>query len=638
MAAREHVIIGTAGHVDHGKTALVKALTGKDADTLAEEKRRGLTIELGFIFLDDPALDKQIVFIDVPGHERFMKTMVAGACTVDAALLVVAADEGISAQTIEHLDILRMLGINSGVIALTKADLVDPERLEALGSEVADFVAGSFLSDAPIIPVSAVTGAGVDEIKSALVSLGRRVRKRRDSGTFRMPIDRVFTIHGFGTVIAGTILAGRVSVGDRIEVFPDGIMAKVRGMQIHDRDVPESYIGRRTALNLQDTRKDDLRRGQCAGTPGTLVPTSRLDARLHLLKNCDDPLKNRARVRLYIGTDEVVSRLVLLDCDKLAPGETALAQFVLEAPSVAVPGDRFVIRTLSPLRTIGGGTVLDANPNRHKRFDDKTLEALKKLEGTLADVVEQAFVSSGFVPQSSAEVALSIGEARDAVGEVIESLHASKKLVKTAAGPDRYLHAQAYNELSQRLVDILKSYFAEYPHRLYMPEANLRSQFLELADKQLFDTVMTELSHKGVVYHKQGSRIALAGHQITLDPGDEALAQRIEQDFAQAGFAAPREEEVHHKIDTALDVFDRIMTSLIEQEKLVRLDEKVTYHRQYVQAAEDVITALIAQNGSITVAQLRDKLGVSRKYALALLEYFDNIGLTRRSGDRHVMK
>ena len=638
MAAREHVIIGTAGHVDHGKTALVKALTGVDADTLAEEKRRGLTIELGFVFLDDPALDQQIVFIDVPGHERFMKTMVAGACTVDAALLVVAADEGISAQTIEHLDILRMLGIETGVIALTKADLVDPERLEALGSDVAEFVASSFLSDAPIVAVSAVTGAGVDDMRSALVSLGQKVRKRRDSGILRMPIDRVFTMHGFGTVIAGTILSGCVRGGDEIEIFPDRIKAKVRGIQIHGQDVPESRIGRRTALSLQDAKKEELRRGQCAGAPGSLTPTNRLDARLHLAQSYRQLLKNRTRVRLHIGTDEVISRLVLLDGDELPAGESALVQFVLEAPSVAVRGDRFVIRTFSPLRTIGGGIILDANPSRHKRFDPQPIEGLRKLEGTIAEVIEQVFLRSRFVPKSLADIALTIGEPEDTVGELIESLHTSGKLVKTAAGPDRYLHVEAYEELSEVLVDILKNYFAQYPHRLYMPEANLRSQFLELADKQLFDTVMTELSRKGVVYHKQGSRVALADHQITLDPGDEALAERIEQDFAQAGFAAPREEEVRHKIDIALDVFDRIMTSLIEQEKLVRLDEKVTYHRQYVQAAADVITALIAQNGSITVAQLRDKLGVSRKYALALLEYFDNIGLTRRSGDRHVMK
>ena len=298
MSEIEHVIVGTAGHIDHGKTLLVKALTGIDADTLAEEKRRGITIELGFIFMEAPGYDKQIVFIDVPGHEKLIKTMVAGASNIDAALLVIAADEGISLQTREHFDILNLLGIEKGIVTLTKADLINEERILELKGQVKDFLRDSFLGDAPVIPVSSVKGTGVDDLRLALLELGKTVERRHDSGIFRMPIDRVFTMRGFGTVIAGTILSGEVKEGDRIEIMPDELTAKVRGVQVHHQKVGRSILGRRTALNLQDVKKEKLRRGQCAGKPGSLTPTYRLDGKLFLLKNYGKQLKNRVRVRL----------------------------------------------------------------------------------------------------------------------------------------------------------------------------------------------------------------------------------------------------------------------------------------------------------------------------------------------------
>jgi len=381
MAEREHVIVGTAGHIDHGKSALVKALTGIDPDTLPEEKERGLTIELGFVFLDDPSYEKQIIFIDVPGHEKFVKTMVAGASNVNAALFVIAADEGISVQTREHFDILRLLQISVGMIALTKSDLVDQARLAELKEEVARFVAGTFLECAPVIPVSAVTGAGMAEVKKALLDIGRRVRERPDSGFFRLPIDRVFSIKGFGTVIAGTVLSGEVRVGDRIEIYPDKIPAKVRGIQVHKEQREKSIVGKRTALNLQDVDKDLLRRGQVAALPGLLTPSQRMDARLRLLAGSPVELKSRDRVRLHIGTDEVIGRVVLLEKDRLLPGESGLAYFNLESPAVALLGDRFIIRTFSPLLTIGGGEILDGTPPRHKRFNADAIEGLKRWEG-----------------------------------------------------------------------------------------------------------------------------------------------------------------------------------------------------------------------------------------------------------------
>ena len=392
---KDHAIIGTAGHIDHGKTALVKALTGLDVDTLAEEKRRGITIELGFAFMDAPGFEKEIIFIDVPGHEKLIKTMVAGASNIDAVLFVIAADEGINVQTIEHFDILRLLEIENGVIALTKADLVDDERIRAVTSEIRELTQGSFLADAPIIPVSSLTGEGVEEVRAALIEAARKVAVRRDSGVFRMPIDRAFAMQGFGAVIAGTILSGRARIGDKLEILPDGLMTRVRGIQVHAKSVEESHIGIRTAINLQNVKKEQLRRGQCAAAPGSVTATTRLDALLHLLQSYGEDLKNRTRIRFHVGADEVIGRLILLESDKLAPGQCAAAQFVLESPTVAVPRDRYVIRTFSSMKTIGGGTILDSNPAPHKRLDSSTVESINKLKGGIEDVVEQAFVKSG---------------------------------------------------------------------------------------------------------------------------------------------------------------------------------------------------------------------------------------------------
>ena len=412
---KDHLIVGTAGHIDHGKSALVKALTGIDPDTLPEEKERGLTIELGFIFMDSPGDDKQIVFIDVPGHEKFVKTMVAGASHIDLALLVIAADEGISVQTREHFDVLQLLDIPRGLVALTKSDLVDAARLAALEGEVKAFLMGTFMAGAPVVPVSAFTGAGLDGLKAAIRQEGGLVPKREDGGIFRMPVDRVFIRHGFGTVVAGTILGGEVRAGDEVEIYPDGLKTRVRGIHVHNRDVERSTIGRRTALNIKDISKDMLRRGQCVAAPGSLEPANRLDARLALLKRHRKELKNRDRVRVHIGTDEAVARVALLDRGLLSPGDSAPAQLLLESNTVALPGDRFVVRTLSPAMTIGGGVVLDASPPKHKREDAAVIEELGMLEGPLEARLEGMLLRSGFRPLTAAALARKLGYREDFV-------------------------------------------------------------------------------------------------------------------------------------------------------------------------------------------------------------------------------
>lgn len=645
MPKMEHVVVGTAGHIDHGKTALVKALTGMDCDTLAEEKKRGITIELGFAFFEDPRFEKLVIFIDVPGHEKLIKTMVAGASNLDAALMVVAADEGVNVQTLEHFDILQLLDIDTGIIALTKCDLVDAERLSVVRAEVESLVAGTSWESAPIIPVSAFEGTGIPELRTALVEAANRVRPRTDSGLFRMPIDRVFTMQGFGVVIAGTILGGEAKVGDKLEILPDGLVSRVRGIQIHAKSIPRAGLGTRTAINLQDVKKEQLRRGQMACAPGAMKSTQRMDAQLRVLKSCPDELKNRTRVRLHVGTDEVMARLVLLDRDRLEQGATALVQFVLESPTAALAKDRYVIRTFSSMETIGGGVIVDAHPAQHRRFDAGAVDALERRLGGMAEAVEEAFRKSGVTPLSVAEAAMAVGESEDDVWQVVDGLRAEGTLARVFPRSDgeardakreTYVHGSVFADLTEKLLSAMREFYSNNPYRIYVPLADLQSRFAKLVGKPVYEALMGGLSDDGTLVVKR-TRVALGDREIDWKPGESEIADRIERIYEEAAFAAPLEDEVMRKLGLPEAKFGSIMTALTEQGRLVRLGEKVTYHRKHLVAARKMVVDHISSKGSITAGELRDMLGLSRKYAISLLEYFDRAQLTRRLEDRRVL-
>jgi selenocysteine-specific elongation factor len=637
MPEKDHVIIGTAGHIDHGKSSLVKALTGTDPDTLPEEKERGMTIELGFVFLDDPGYEKQIVFIDVPGHEKFIKTMAAGASNVDAALFIIAADEGIAVQTREHFDILQLLGIKLGAIALTKCDLADETRIAELTGTVRSFVRGSFLESAPVIPVSSVTGAGLGDVKKVLQEIGWKVDKRPDNGIFRMPIDRVFTIQGFGTVVAGTVLGGQVRAGDKVEIFPDGLKSRVRGVQVHKEKKDASTIGKRTALNLQDLKKEDLRRGQVAGAEGSLVPTVRLDARLDVLRSAEKDVKHRDRVRLHIGTDEVIARLAVLEGQKIEPGGSAMIQLILESPTVALPGDRFVIRSFSPLVTIGGGQVLDANPKKHKRFSGQVLEGMKKLGGAARDAAEQVFLQAAGSPLNIRETALKLGRSEGEVEESVKELLAETRLVTIGREkPETYLHQSVYAGLKDKVADMVRKYFEANPERPLMPYSDVRAEFLKWGDAQTLKLIVDDLCRANVLFRKE-AQVGLVGHEARLRPADQQMAARIEGEFRSARLAPPLEEELQRRLALNPSLFKNILDSLIRDGKIVRLGAKVTYHREALEEARVAALGLIERHGSVTIAELRDRLSLSRKYAQAILEYFDKTGLTKWVEDRHVL-
>jgi selenocysteine-specific elongation factor len=635
---KEHIIVGTAGHIDHGKSSLVKALTGIDPDTLPEEKERGLTIELGFVFMDIPEYEKQIVFIDVPGHEKFVKTMVAGASNVDAVLFVIAADEGISVQTREHFDILRLLSVREGIIALTKSDLVDEGRLATLADEVRAFVHGTFLEHAPILPVSAVTKAGLGDLKAALIVAGRRVAKREDSGHFRMPIDRVFVMHGFGTVVAGTVLSGDIKIGDKVEILPDRIESKVRGLQVHKTKREASGLGNRTALNLHDVEKDLLRRGQCAVMPGLTAPATRLDARLQLLQQAPGELKTRDRVRLHIGTDEVIARVVLLEKDKLLPGESTLVQFALEAPTTAFYKDRFIIRTFSPLNTIGGGEVLDIAPARHKRFDAVELAGIRSFEGSLEDAVEQVARKSGGRSLEPAAISRTLNVRLEAVRFAVERLAAAGRLTRVAVNKEnRFIAGDVWRRLTVKADAALLRYFKDNPHRRFMPTADLFSQFAADADEVTFKAVVEDAVKRGIALRVEGG-LTLPGFEAKLQDEDQRIADRVELIFRKAGFEPPLEDDVHRELRLPLNQFRKVMGTLVQQGRLVRLDPKVIYHRDAFEKARKAVFDYIRIKEKITIAEAKDVLRVSRKYACAVLEYLDKIHDTRRSGETHVLK
>ncbi len=638
---KDHVIIGTAGHIDHGKTALVKALTGRDADTLEEEKRRGITIELGFVFMDTPSPDKQIVFIDVPGHEKLVKTMVAGASNIDAAVLVIAADEGINVQTREHFEILKLLDIPQGIIALTKTDLVDDQHVKALKADVENYVKGTFLEDAPIIPISSISGEGIEDLKASLYKISEEVTPRVDRGTFRMPIDRVFTMRGFGTVTAGTVLSGTVKEGDKVEIFPEGMISRVRGVQVHHSKTNQSHIGKRTAINLSDLDKDKLRRGQTAAAPGSLTPTNRLDAKLHLLKSYGKKLKNRERLRLHIGTSEIICRLVLLDRDKLSSGETAFVQFVLESLNVALPQDRFVVRTFCPLMTIGGGIILDAAPHKHKRFSSQTVNELEMLDGNLENTIEQVFLKGAFSPQSAAEVAKKIGKEEGDIAEAVLSKLSTGKILSIksskAAGKDkRYLHETAYSNLRNKLQEILQHYFEKNSYESLAPSSVLRSEFLKLSDDYVFKYILAELIADKTIYEKDG-KIGLPGHKVQMTSREQVNADKIEEIYKSAKFKTPIEEDVRTQVGLEPPEFKNILSGLLNQDRLIRLSKNVTYHKDTVTEVKELVIDSIKKNQSMTIAELRDRLQFSRKYAQAILEYFDASGLTKRKEDKHIL-
>lgn len=622
--ARATAVVGTAGHVDHGKSTLVQALTGMDPDRLEEEKRRGMTIDLGFAHMDLPS-GVRVGFVDVPGHERLIRNMLAGAAGFDAVMLVVACDEGVMPQTREHVNILRFLRVSRGLVALTKRDLVDDDWLALVLEDVRSFLEDSFLRHAPVLPVSARTGEGLEELVQALDRVVAGGSSRDAEGPARLPVDRSFHMPGFGTVVTGTVWSGQIRISDTLELLPSGRTVRVRGLQSHGQPVAEVRAGQRAAVNLLGVSKEEVTRGDALVSPGAFEAAATLDVRLQLLPGTP-ALRHGERLRVYVGTAEVIGRAFLLDRQALPPGESAFCQLRLERPVVASFGDPFVVRRFSPLLTWGGGEVLEINPSRHRRGDPEVLRRLKTLHARDPEaLVLLAVEGSGSQGAGLSEVVRRTGMRSDHVRGLLDQL-GGRGLV--AVDGDRWFSTGVLQGLENRLLEALAAYHREHPWRRGMPVGEWLTVVRRLAGAS-GDLVLQHLRER--VVQDEGF-VRSRDHRPQLD-GDQADAvERLRAWLARTGLEGPSRLEVREVLGPGADVAVQV---LLDAGEAVELRELLYSGPALDRAARSVVEALRRQ-GALTVAAVRDLLGTSRKYVLPLLEYLDTLGVTRRQGDLRV--
>ncbi len=624
-----HVIIGTAGHVDHGKSSLIVALTERDPDRLSEEKERGITIELGFTWLDLPDGTRTGI-IDVPGHERFVSNMLAGAGGIDLALLVVAADEGVMPQTREHLGILSLLGIPRGVIAITKCDLADEDFIELVEEDVRDHVKNTFLENAPIIRTSSATGEGIRHLKDVLFSEIARVDSNKNHLPFRLPVDRVFSMGGFGTVVTGTLIEGTVRTGEQVEVYPGQKKARVRGIQVHETAVDVASHGQRVALNLAGLHKDDLDRGDTLAPEGSLLGTNLLDVSVSALPDTRFSISHNMRVHLFHGAREVLARVVLLDKDILEAGDTAFAQLRTEEEVFTKYGDRFVIRFYSPLETIGGGIIVDPLPSKRKRFRDTNEEDFTRMGGDDLSLRLALAIEHGSEKLDPLTVAYyRAGIQREQSKALLDEL-VSRGLVivlneRVAIG------TKELASLSAKAVAVLERFHEAEPLEQGMRREELRTRLLPRANLQLSDLVIDRLKERQVIDVHEGL-VARHDFSVTLTDEQEDTLKALEQAFIKAGYLPPTPEEIRLETGGKINS-DQYLSLLINRGVLIRLTPQILMHRDHVDEAWRIVREAIDTNGSITLAEFRDHLDASRKFAIAILEYFDKLKRTRLVDD-----
>ncbi len=621
-----HVILGTAGHIDHGKTELIRALTGVETDRLREEKERGISIELGFARFDLPD-GTALGVVDVPGHEKFVRTMLAGAAGVDVVLLVVAADEGVMPQTREHLDIIDLLGVKAGIIALTKTDLVGPDEIELAEDEVRELVEGTVLENAPVLPVSAVTRDGLDELTAAIAEAAAGVMERSASGSSRLPVDRVFSLAGHGTIVTGTLWSGSVSPGDRLQILPRGSEARVRSVQVHDSPVERAEAGQRTAIGLAGVDRDGISRGDTLCAPGTLHVTHMMDARLRLVKNTR-PLRNRTRVHLHLGTAETLARIVLLEAEEIAPGEEGLVQIRTETPMVADRDDLFVVRSYSPVATMGGGRVIDAEPERHKRMKQDVLEALAVLEeGSPEDVLIQLVEGAGVEGLSEPELRQKLGSEDSGVAE---RLVEAGRLVRLEG---RYHTSAGLEEVRGRIIETLAAHRKSAPLDWGMSSEELRGKLSRGMDRRTLDAMLAPLVEDGHV-SRRGDLVRLGGEDVDLSDAHARLASEIESRVLDAGASVPSLDELRDEFGGA--DFDAIVKLLVETGRLTKVTTTLLYHPKVIDDIRERLLRRLDEDGEVSVPLFKDMIDVSRKFAIPLLEFFDREGTTMRSGNARV--
>lgn len=627
-----HVIIGTAGHIDHGKSSMVKALTGTDPDRLKEEKEREMTIDLGFAFLGD-----NITFIDVPGHEKFVKNMAAGVSTIDMVLLVIAADDGIMPQTQEHFEILQLLGVNKGLIVITKIDLVEKEWLELVIEEIKDLVKGTFLEGAPIVSISTATGEGIADLKKLILEFAQDLEARPDKGVFRMWIDRVFSMKGSGTVIAGTVLSGSCQPGDTVELLPQQRQLRVRRVQVHNKTIELCVTGERAAINLMDIEKTEIERGNMLAPPGYYKPTYMLNARLNLLNSCPHPLKNRTRVRLHLGTGEIIVRVVLLEKKDFLPGQSTFVQFRLESPAVADYGDRYVIRSFSPTRTIGGGVIVEVHPPKLKYLPAEELNRLSLLEkADPNDIVEQYLIKHEYILKSVSTLAQELSLIPQEVKRVLETLKDRNRVTIITEKPEwSVVHANQFYGVKQSILSFLRTFHQDNPMLWGIKKSELRERLFGKMNTLLFDAILNDLLQENLIKSKN-EKVFLSEHGIRFTPKQEEIKKKVEQIYLTREFITPGWDEIVNEVEGKLKDITDVVTGLIELGILVEIkyyEKPAIFHKQCIDKAQEILVNYLKQHGEIRLGEFREMINSTRKFATPILVYFDQIGVTERDGE-----
>lgn len=626
------IILGTAGHIDHGKTSLIKALTGTNTDRLKEEQLRGITIELGFAALDLPS-GRRLGIVDVPGHEKFVKNMVAGATGIDIVCMVIAADEGVMPQTREHMEICTLLDVRYGLVALTKVDMVDEEWLELVHEDVREFTVGTFLEQSAIIPVSSISGQGLPQLVAELDTLWEKVPERTTSSLFRLPVDRVFSMKGFGTVITGSLISGRIQVGESIMIYPGRTTSKVRGIQVHNQSQESAEAGMRTAINFQGLEKTAINRGDILARENTLIPNYMLDLDFHYLSSNKKPIKSRTQVRFHTGTSETMGNLIFLDREELMPGQTAPAQVRLEEPLTLIRDDRFVIRSYSPVRTIGGGKVLDPIAPKHKRFHQEIIDGLKNLLAASPEgIIDHQARMAGPEGITFAGLLLMTNLPEKALETTIAAMLNRQTLVVVDKDNRTYIHLAVFDRLKQLSLDVLEQYHRDNPLKPGISKEELKSKFPPKSSGKLFTLILNRMIRDQQLILEDDT-VRLASHTVSLAVDQKALKQRFADIYRQGGLTPPYFREIVKDLEVGPKSAKDVLELLVGEGRLVKVKEDLYFDRTTLEKLKDDLVAYILDKGEISTPEFKDMTGASRKYVIPLIEHFDATQVTIRIGD-----
>jgi selenocysteine-specific elongation factor len=637
LKLEHNIILGTAGHIDHGKTSLVKALTGIETDRLKEEKERGITIELGFASLDLPN-GQHIGIVDMPGHEKFVKNMVAGSSGIDVVTMVIAADEGVMPQTREHMEICSLMGVKYGVVALTKIDMVDDDLLELALEDINDFVEGTFLEDKPVIPISSVTNEGIDQFLSILETICSSIPARQYSSIFRLPVDRVFSMKGFGTVITGTLTSGSINVGNEIMVYPRQIVSKVRGIQVHSSGVETVDAGTRTAINFQGLDKESVNRGDILSVPDALIESYMVDAHFHYLKSNAKPAKSRTRIRFHSGTSEILGYMILLDRKELMPGSDAPVQFRLESPVCCIKDDRYVVRSYSPVKTIGGGSILNPASQKHKLFDQNVVTGLNRLLDNDNQQTISFFLSlKGFQGLSFFDLRVMTNIPDKKLKSNLQTLLARQEIVQTNKERQIFVSGSFFNTFKEKILTQLEIFHKNNPLKEGMPTQELKSKFQYIDETKFFNILFTKLSKENLITLDKNI-IKLSNHKIALKIDQHAIKKKIKKIYQSSKLTPPFFRTICDDLDVDKKASIDVLHMLIDEKSIIKTKDDLYFDAIEINNLEQKLVKFLKTNESMTTPEFKGIAKVSRKFLIPLIEYFDSIKVTIRVGDTRQLR